>query len=67
MVSLIQRRHRRLAYIRNAQLLTVIIDIAVGIVPVLGDYLDYLFKANLRNLETLEVRPVLWTAQSDNL
>ena len=22
--------------------------------PILGDYLDYLFKANLRNLETLE-------------
>ncbi|KAJ9103365.1 hypothetical protein QFC19_004464 [Naganishia cerealis] len=35
-------------------LLTVLIDTVVGIVPVLGDYLDYLFKANLRNLETLE-------------
>ncbi|KAJ9115274.1 hypothetical protein QFC20_001141 [Naganishia adeliensis] len=35
-------------------LLTVVIDTVVGFVPVLGDYLDYLFKANLRNLETLE-------------
>lgn len=39
----------------SSQFLTVLIDIVVGIVPVLGDYLDYLFKANLRNLETLEV------------
>lgn len=31
------------------------IDTVIGsIVPILGDYLDYLFKANLRNLETLE-------------
>lgn len=37
-------------------LVTVVVDIVVGIVPLLGDYLDYLFKANLRNLETLEVR-----------
>ena len=40
----------------------MLIDTVVGIVPVLGDYLDYLFKANLRNLETLEVSDVafLW-------
>ncbi|KAJ9095603.1 hypothetical protein QFC21_005474 [Naganishia friedmannii] len=43
-------------------LLTVLIDTVVGIVPVLGDYLDYLFKANLRNLETLEE----WLLNSPN-
>jgi hypothetical protein len=38
-----------------SMLVTVVVDIVVGIVPIAGDYLDYLFKANLRNLETLEV------------
>jgi hypothetical protein len=45
-------------------LATVVVDIVVGIVPVLGDYLDYLFKANLRNLETLEVRIHLWCSRT---
>ncbi|OCF34214.1 hypothetical protein I316_04165 [Kwoniella heveanensis BCC8398] len=34
--------------------LNVIIDVVVGLVPLLGDYLDNLFKSNLRNLRLLE-------------
>lgn len=35
-------------------LLNVVLDVLVGIVPIIGDILDNLFKANLRNLEILE-------------
>jgi hypothetical protein len=35
----------------------IVIDFIVGLVPILGDFLDNLWKANLRNLELLEVRP----------
>ncbi|WVR09575.1 hypothetical protein IAU60_006645 [Kwoniella sp. DSM 27419] len=35
-------------------LLNVVIDIVVGLVPLLGDFLDNLFKSNLRNLNLLE-------------
>jgi hypothetical protein len=36
------------------KILNVIIDTVVGFVPLLGDYLDNLFKSNLRNLALLE-------------
>lgn len=36
------------------QLFNVIIDVLVGLVPILGDFLDNLFKSNLRNLTLLE-------------
>ncbi|WWC95203.1 hypothetical protein V866_002059 [Kwoniella sp. B9012] len=35
-------------------LLNVILDVIVGLVPLLGDFLDNLFKSNLRNLALLE-------------
>ncbi|CAE6495425.1 unnamed protein product [Rhizoctonia solani] len=35
-------------------IINVIIDLFVGIVPFIGDALDVLFKANLRNLDLLE-------------
>ncbi|OXB35334.1 hypothetical protein J007_04960 [Cryptococcus neoformans] len=35
-------------------LLNVLIDCVVGIVPLIGDFLDNLFKSNLRNLSLLE-------------
>ncbi|KAL1410874.1 hypothetical protein Q8F55_001817 [Vanrija albida] len=35
-------------------LLNVLLDVVVGIVPVIGDVLDNLFKSNLRNLALLE-------------
>ncbi|KAG8907928.1 hypothetical protein FRB99_001436, partial [Tulasnella sp. 403] len=35
-------------------MINIIIDAVIGIVPVIGDFLDVLFKANLRNLELLE-------------
>jgi hypothetical protein len=38
----------------TGQLLNVIIDVFVGIIPILGDFLDNLFKSNLRNLALLE-------------
>lgn len=34
--------------------LNVLIDIVCGIVPIVGDFLDNLFKSNLRNLALLE-------------
>lgn len=34
--------------------LNVILDVLVGLVPLLGDFLDNLFKSNLRNLALLE-------------
>lgn len=36
------------------QVFNVILDVLVGIVPVIGDILDNLFKSNLRNLAILE-------------
>jgi len=35
-------------------LLNVLLDVLVGLVPLLGDFLDNLFKSNLRNLALLE-------------
>ncbi len=35
-------------------LVNVVVDCIIGIVPLLGDALDVLFKANLRNLRLLE-------------
>ncbi|WVQ74347.1 hypothetical protein IAR50_003947 [Cryptococcus sp. DSM 104548] len=35
-------------------LFNVIIDVLVGIVPLIGDFIDNLFKSNLRNLALLE-------------
>jgi hypothetical protein len=37
----------------------VVIDGLIGIIPILGDVLDALFKANLRNLALLEVSLIL--------
>ncbi|WRT70067.1 uncharacterized protein IL334_007061 [Kwoniella shivajii] len=34
--------------------LNVFLDVVVGLVPILGDFLDNLFKSNLRNLALLE-------------
>jgi hypothetical protein len=34
--------------------LNVILDVLVGLVPIIGDFLDNLFKSNLRNLALLE-------------
>ncbi len=39
------------------QVANVVLNTVVGLVPLLGDYLDFLFKANLRNLKMLEVCP----------
>ncbi|KAF8755412.1 hypothetical protein RHS01_05096 [Rhizoctonia solani] len=36
------------------QIVNVVIDLFIGIVPFFGDALDVLFKANLRNLDLLE-------------
>lgn len=38
----------------NLQVLNVIADVLVGVVPIIGDLLDNLFKSNLRNLDMLE-------------
>lgn len=38
------------------QAINVGIDGGIGILPILGDILDTLFKSNLRNLALLEVR-----------
>lgn len=35
-------------------IINVILDVLVGIVPIIGDVLDNLFKSNLRNLQVLE-------------
>ncbi|WVW86337.1 hypothetical protein I302_108381 [Kwoniella bestiolae CBS 10118] len=35
-------------------ILNVLLDVIVGLVPLLGDFLDNLFKSNLRNLALLE-------------
>lgn len=37
-----------------SQFFNVILDVLVGIVPIIGDILDNLFKSNLRNLAVLE-------------
>lgn len=47
-------RHRRSNQIPQA--VNVAIDGGVGIIPVLGDLFDTLFKSNLRNLALFEVR-----------
>jgi hypothetical protein len=36
------------------QFLNVIIDVFIGIVPLIGDLADWYFKSNLRNLDLLE-------------
>jgi len=38
----------------RSQFLNVIIDVVVGIVPIIGDALDVWFKSNLKNLDILE-------------
>ena len=38
--------------------MNVVIDGLIGMLPVLGDILDTLFKSNLRNLGLLEVSRV---------
>jgi len=48
-----ERRHLSIDT-ANAQFLNVILDVLVGIVPIIGDVLDNLFKSNLRNLQLLE-------------
>lgn len=40
--------------ITNSQFLNVIIDVFIGIVPLIGDLADWYFKSNLRNLDLLE-------------
>ncbi|KAG8779153.1 hypothetical protein FRC12_024607 [Ceratobasidium sp. 428] len=35
-------------------MINVVVDMFLGIIPILGDALDVLFKANLRNLDLLE-------------
>ncbi|KAI9633753.1 uncharacterized protein MKK02DRAFT_38409 [Dioszegia hungarica] len=40
--------------ILGLMILNVLIDVFVGIIPILGDFLDNLFKSNLRNLALLE-------------
>lgn len=35
-------------------ILNVFLDVIVGLVPIIGDFLDNLFKSNLRNLAILE-------------
>lgn len=58
-VALASHSHSHLASLgargsRSRQLVNVFLDVAVGIVPFVGDILDNLFKANLRNLALLE-------------
>ncbi|KAG9081103.1 hypothetical protein FRC06_005823 [Ceratobasidium sp. 370] len=40
--------------ILNYMVINVVVDMFLGIIPALGDVLDVLFKANLRNLDLLE-------------
>ena len=42
------------APLADTQLFNVILDVIVGIVPIIGDLIDNLFKSNLRNLALLE-------------
>ncbi|MFZ4573952.1 MAG: DUF4112 domain-containing protein [Phycisphaerales bacterium] len=41
----------------RAMLLNVLIDFAIGEIPVLGDLFDFAFKANLRNLAIMGFSP----------
>jgi hypothetical protein len=49
--------------VRARMLLNVLIDVAVGLVPVAGDLFDFAWKANARNLALLE-RHALGTEKS---
>jgi hypothetical protein len=42
------------ADVRNKILSNIILDAAIGAVPLLGDVIDLFFKANMRNLALLE-------------
>ncbi|KIO32278.1 hypothetical protein M407DRAFT_241529 [Tulasnella calospora MUT 4182] len=42
------------SFLLGRMLLNTIIDFFIGVIPVIGDFLDVIFKANLRNLALLE-------------